>query len=165
MTILSQFDSKLQIAEDGGHFYIVYKTNNPQFADAIPQVLFELTSESLYAAASLCDNTETIDFKTYDLRYETEEEEAREDERLRREHESEKTLGAYLRRSHKEPDYKKYPTDCPNCGALSGYPCDPEVAKRSAHTCTPDWEDDHSEETCLACMWDSCLYTERMKEK
>ena len=63
------------------------------------------------------------------------------------------------------PDYTKYPTDCPNCGAKRGYPCDPEAAALSLHTCTPDWEEDHSDETCLACHYDACLYTERMKGK
>jgi hypothetical protein len=63
------------------------------------------------------------------------------------------------------PDYKRYPTDCPHCGAKRGYPCDPEVAARSLHTCTSNWEEDHSEESCIVCHSDACQYTERMKDE
>ena len=39
-----------------------------------------------------------------------------------------------------EPDYKKYPVDCPHCGARRGYPCDPEIAATSLEDAELDWE-------------------------
>jgi hypothetical protein len=86
MNILSKFEGCYQLAERDGHFYYVYihrpelcgycvkraERNDPNetnwHADERPQILKELTAESLHVAL-FADLTETLDFKTYDMRY------------------------------------------------------------------------------------------------
>ena len=78
MNILSKFESQLQIAEDNGRFYIVGLHNEPYCwycaeelphnTSSQPKILKELTPEILRGALTRIDNTESMDFRVYDLR-------------------------------------------------------------------------------------------------
>ena len=69
ITVITKFKGNVQLAEGGGHFYIVWVTGSGE-----PEIERELTRELCWLTAYTLDNLERLDFKPFDLRPETEEE-------------------------------------------------------------------------------------------
>ena len=89
LNIISKFKGNVQLAEGGGHFYIVWITGSGE-----PEIERELTPGLLRLTAYTLDNLERLNFNQFDLRPETEEELYYEQERLAAEEKSERDAQA-----------------------------------------------------------------------
>jgi hypothetical protein len=89
ITVITKFKGNVQLAEGGGHFYIVWVTGSGE-----PEIERELTRELCWLTAYTLDNLERLDFNRFDLRPETASELDYEQERLAAEEKSERDAQA-----------------------------------------------------------------------